>query len=171
MKSSGRNTAVHATVRRALLVPRRDMEPDGFHRNIHANVMFATWLDRIPCGDLRAGGIIQFIFLVSRPIRGDQNLKPGDQVAESSLRCRSGSFSPIANELSSNIVVLRSWGFLDNALLRSCECYCNPSSPIISLASADTRKSLDSGLKDLLEVLAEIIATGSSCRGGGRSDG
>jgi hypothetical protein len=24
------------------LVPRRDMEADGFHRNIHANVMFAA---------------------------------------------------------------------------------------------------------------------------------
>jgi hypothetical protein len=47
------------------LVPRRDMEADGFHRNIHANIMFATWLDRIPGRDLRARGIIQFIFPMS----------------------------------------------------------------------------------------------------------
>ena len=47
------------------LVPRRDMEPDGFQRNIHANVVFAAWLDRIPDRGLRACGIIRFVFLVS----------------------------------------------------------------------------------------------------------
>ena len=51
--------------RHAGLVPRRDMEPDGFRRNIHANVMFVAWLDGIPGRHFRASGIIQFIFLMS----------------------------------------------------------------------------------------------------------
>src|SRR5882672_2108478 len=99
--------------------------------------MFATWLDRIPGRDLRARGIIQFLFLMSCPIRGDQNLRAGDQIAESCFRRRTRIFSPIANELSSRNAGLRPWNFLDAALLRSGESYSNVSRPVISFDSAD----------------------------------
>jgi hypothetical protein len=34
----------------AELVPRRDMELDGFRRNIYAHVIFAAWLDSASSG-------------------------------------------------------------------------------------------------------------------------
>jgi len=46
------------------LVPRRDVEANGFHQNIQANVMFAAWLDRMPSRDLSAREIIHFILLL-----------------------------------------------------------------------------------------------------------
>jgi hypothetical protein len=62
---------------KASLIPRRDMEADGFRRDIHANVMFAPWLDRTPGHHIRASEIIHLRFQVSRPIRG-KDLKTGD---------------------------------------------------------------------------------------------
>ena len=53
------------------LIPRRDVEADGFRRDIHANVMFAPWLDRMPSRHIRAGEIVRLRFLMSRPIRGN----------------------------------------------------------------------------------------------------
>jgi len=55
----------------APLIPHRDVEADGFRRDIHANVMFAPWLDRKPCRHIRASEIIHLRCLVSRPIRGN----------------------------------------------------------------------------------------------------
>ena len=106
----------HQSTVTAPLIPRRDMEADGFGRDIHANVMFATWLDRKPGRHIRADEIVRLRFLVSRPIRGNQDLEAGDKVAECFLRRRARSFSPIAHELRPNLVG-RS-GHLDNALLR-----------------------------------------------------
>ena len=58
----------HQSTLTAPLIPRRDMEADGFGRDIHANVMFASWLDRMPSRHIRAGEIVRLRFLVSSPI-------------------------------------------------------------------------------------------------------
>jgi hypothetical protein len=61
----------HQSTVTAPLIPRRDVEADGFRRDIHANVMFAPWLDRMPSRHIRAGEIVRLRFLMSRPIRGN----------------------------------------------------------------------------------------------------
>src|SRR5208283_1848648 len=53
----------HQSTVTAPLIPRRDVEADGFRRDIHANVMFAPWLDRMPGRHIRASEIIRLRFL------------------------------------------------------------------------------------------------------------
>src|ERR1700739_3178212 len=84
-----------------LLLPCRNVKAYGVAGEIDTNVVFVAWLDGMPWREICASRLIQFVFLVSQPIRRYEDLKARDQIAESGLSSGRGSLLPIANELRS----------------------------------------------------------------------
>lgn len=133
------------------LFPCGDVKGDGFGGDVDADVVFCGGFVRAPGDEGCAGLFVELVFLMRGPIRGQEDLQAGDEIAEAGFGGGSGGFLPIAYEFRASVCGGRD--FLDQAIFRARE-----------LGGRGAGEIGGASFEGFFESLAKLVAAASSTR-------